>query len=224
MIPIRSARTKLLIAWPPKRYSASSVRTTVKLVMIERASVCRIEWLTISSNGSPACRARFSRIRSKTTIVSWTLNPMTVSMAVTNSASIASPTNVPRIAKIPTTMIRMIACRIRSDETTGPIVVSDACSAIGPSAAWSAVTISPPFPSVGSWVLPMAVPGEPDGAGDPDAPGDPLGAALGLGEALGLGLGVGDGVEDGDAEAAGATEPDAAADGAADGAADADGT
>ena len=29
----------------------------------------------------------------------------------------------------------MIAWLIRSDETTGPIVVSDACSAIGPSAA-----------------------------------------------------------------------------------------
>src|SRR6476661_7280315 len=118
------------------------------------------------------------------------------------------------------TMIRVMACRIRSDETTGPIVVSDACSGIGPSAAWSAVTISPPLPSVGSWVLPMAVPGEPDGDGDPDAPGDPLGAALGLGEALGVGLGVGDG----EVEAAGATEPEAAADGAVDGAADAEGT
>src|SRR6476659_1137732 len=124
------------------------------------------------------------------------------------------------------TMIRMIACRIRSDETTGPIVVSDGCSAIGPSAAWRAVTISPPLPSVGSWVLPIAVPGEPDGDGDPDAPGDPLGDALGLGEALGVGLGVGEGVGAGEVEATGATEPEApaAADGDDDGAAEADGT
>ena len=46
---------------------------------------------------------RFSRTRSKTTIVSWTLKPMTVSIAVTNSASIWTPANVPRSAKTPTT-------------------------------------------------------------------------------------------------------------------------
>ena len=46
--------------------------TTVKLVLIERPKVWRTEWLTIRSNGSPAWRARFSRIRSNTTIVSWT--------------------------------------------------------------------------------------------------------------------------------------------------------
>ena len=67
----------------------------MKLVMIERANVCRIEWLTISANGSPAWRARFSRIRSKTTIVSWTLKPMTVSIAVTNRASISMRKIVP---------------------------------------------------------------------------------------------------------------------------------
>src|SRR6478672_1628533 len=71
--------------------------------MIERANVWRIEWLTISANGSPAWRARFSRIRSKTTIVSWTLKPMTVSIAVTNRASISIRKIVPSIAKMPTT-------------------------------------------------------------------------------------------------------------------------
>ena len=62
MMPISSARTKSLIAEPPNRNSASSVSTTVRLVVIERPNVCRIEWFTISSNGSPAWRARFSRI------------------------------------------------------------------------------------------------------------------------------------------------------------------
>ena len=49
-------------------------------MLIDRPNVCRIEWLTIRSNGSPTWRALFSRIRSKTTIVSWTLKPMTVSI------------------------------------------------------------------------------------------------------------------------------------------------
>ena len=59
--------------------------------MIERPSVCRIEWLTMRSNGSPTWRARFSRTRSNTTIVSWTEKPMTVSIAVTNRLSIWRP-------------------------------------------------------------------------------------------------------------------------------------
>ena len=62
MMPISSARTKSLIAAPPNSSSASSVMTTVRLVMIDRPNVCRIEWLTISANGSPAWRALFSRI------------------------------------------------------------------------------------------------------------------------------------------------------------------
>ena len=77
--------------------------TTVRLVVIDRPKVWRIEWLTIRSNGSPAWRARFSRTRSNTTIVSWTEKPMTVSIAVTNRPSIWRPKNVPRIANTPTT-------------------------------------------------------------------------------------------------------------------------
>ncbi len=49
-----SARTKYVVAEPPKRNSASSVMNTVKLVVIDRPIVWRIEWLTISANGSPA--------------------------------------------------------------------------------------------------------------------------------------------------------------------------
>ena len=70
---------------------------------MERPTVCRMLWLTMASKGSPAWRTRFSRMRSKTTMVSWTLNPMTVSIAVTNRASIWRPVTVPIRAKMPTT-------------------------------------------------------------------------------------------------------------------------
>src|SRR5439155_21549695 len=82
------------------------------------------------------------------------------------------------------TRIRIRAWLMGSAETTGPIVVSDACSAIGPRAAWRALTISPPLPVVGSSVLPVGGGGdaEPDGAGEPDAPADALGAGLALAE------------------------------------------
>src|SRR5882672_1695828 len=116
--------------------------------------------------------------------------------------------------------MRTRAWLIRSADTTGPIVVSDACSAIGPRAASSALTISPALPSVGSSVFPVATDG--DGAAEPAGAADALGAGLAL--AVGLGLGLADGA--GDAE--GAADPDAAglpdapadADGAVDGAVD----
>src|SRR3954463_2320363 len=187
----------------------------------------------MSAKDSPAWRARFSRIRSKTTIVSWTLKPITVSIAVTNRASIATRKNVPRIAKIPTTTItswtsatsavtpnftswkryviqsriptdptrmRISAWLIRSAETTGPIVVSDACSAIGPRADSSALTISAPLPEVGSSVLPVGVDGAADPAGAPDPAGrvDPLGAALPEAGPLEAADGDADGAVEGD--------------------------
>ena len=52
-IPMSSARTNSWVAEPPNRSSAVRVSTTVKLVVIDRPNVCRIEWLTISANGSP---------------------------------------------------------------------------------------------------------------------------------------------------------------------------
>ena len=56
MMPISRASDEVRIAAPPNRAERSSVMTTVRLVMIERPSVCRIEWLTIAPNGSPAWR------------------------------------------------------------------------------------------------------------------------------------------------------------------------
>src|SRR5215212_11541230 len=95
---------------------------------------------------------------------------------------------------------------MRSADTTGPIVVSDACSAIGPSAESSALTISAPLPEVGSSVLPLAADG--DGAADPAGAPDPLGAALPEAAALEAADGDVDGADDGD----GAVEGDGAVD------------
>ena len=41
---------------PTEEEQAQGVRITVRLVMIDRPKVCRIEWLTMSGNGSPMCR------------------------------------------------------------------------------------------------------------------------------------------------------------------------
>src|SRR5690349_9519650 len=98
------------------------------------------------------------------------------------------------------TRISSSAWLIRSAETTGPIVVSDACSAIGPSAASSALTISPPLPDVGSSVLPVGFDGE--GAAEPVGAPEPLGAGLPDGAALGAA--DGDGADEGAADELGA--------------------
>ena len=65
------------------------------------------------------------------------------------------------------TRIRTIAWLMRSLLTTAPIELSEACSAIGPSAVWRPVAIRPISPSVGTWVL---APGIAVGAGEPLGP------------------------------------------------------
>lgn len=97
---------------------------------------------------------------------------------------------------------------MRSELTTGPIVVSDRCDSMGPSAAWSTTTISPSRPSVGRFVSPVAA----DGDGDGETPGETLGDGLalgdGLGEGEGLGVADGDGLGLGLELELGAVEPD----------------
>src|SRR4029077_13742636 len=108
------------------------------------------------------------------------------------------------------TMMRMIAWLMRSELTTGPMVVRLACSSIGPSSASRATTISAILPVVGRSVFPPAAgglggPGDPDGeaAGDADglADGDADGLAgaeaPGEPDGPGLPLAVGDAVGDG---------------------------
>src|ERR1700730_3115614 len=75
-----------------------------ELVMIERAAVCMMLKFTTCSKVRRLETTRFSRIRSKTTIVSWTEKPTTVSTAVRKKLSI-SPIRrlrtLPRIEKMP---------------------------------------------------------------------------------------------------------------------------
>src|SRR4051812_34217572 len=98
-------------------------------------------------------------------------------------------------------MMSRIASPMRSDDTTGPTVVSVRCSAIGPSCASSARRRSPSSPAVGRVVLP---PGS--AVGD----GEPLGLADGLLDGLALGLAAGDALADGAALAEAPALADAA--------------
>src|SRR5436190_4638890 len=227
MIPINRASTKSLIAAPPNSRSASNVSTTVRLVMIDRPKVCRIEWLTMSANGSPAWRALFSRIRSNTTIVSCTLKPMTVSIAVTNSASTSTPKSVPRIANVPTTTItswsratsaetpnftswkrNVIQIRIPNEPTRMRVNAWPMRSALttGPTVvSWCWPSIGPNFACSATATSPslpiVGMPG-PEGLGD----------GVGTGDAEGDGDSDGEGEADADGDAEATTEPEGDAD------------
>ncbi len=103
-MPTSRASTKPLRLSPPAIKSATNTRTTVKLVMIDRAAVCMIERLATCSKVSERDTIMFSRIRSNTTIVSWTEKPTTVRTAVMKSVSISPmrrPKPLPRIEKMP---------------------------------------------------------------------------------------------------------------------------
>ena len=80
-MPISRASTNVKIVEPPKSSSTTSVSSTVNDVFSERVSVWARLWLTTSSKVSPGRRMKFSRMRSNTTMVSWTEKPMTVSTA-----------------------------------------------------------------------------------------------------------------------------------------------
>src|SRR5216684_5714194 len=103
-MPISRASAKPFKVSPPATRIATRTRTTVKLVMIDRTAVCMMLMFTTCSNESLWLTRRFSRIRSKTTMVSWTEKPTTVSTAVTKRLLI-SPilrcNHVPRIVKTP---------------------------------------------------------------------------------------------------------------------------
>src|SRR5256885_11331847 len=107
----------------------------------------------------------------------------------------------PRIPSDPT-RISTRAWVMRSLDTTGPIVVSESCWAIGPNRASRAFATAPSLPSVGICVLPAAAAlGDGDGAAD----------AAGLAEGAGDGDGDAAGEADGATEADGFALPDAAA-------------
>ena len=83
--------------------SAVSVSTTVSEVLTDLSKVWFTLKLTTLSNASPGNFPTFSRMRSNTTMVSWTEKPTTVRSAVTNSASTSNPATLPRMAHRPTT-------------------------------------------------------------------------------------------------------------------------
>ena len=71
-MPTSSAKAKFCSDAPPKINSATSVMTTVASVLTERDIVCMIDVLTMRSYAAPGITFRFSRIRSRMTIVSIT--------------------------------------------------------------------------------------------------------------------------------------------------------
>src|SRR5262245_54538206 len=248
MMPSSRASTNVPIASPANSSSVSSVITTVRLVVIDRPSVCRIEWLTIRSNGSPTWRARFSRTRSNTTIVSWTEKPMTVSIAVTNRPSIWSPAKVPRNANTPTTTstswsseisavvpIRTSRKRyvIQSRIPIDPTRISTRACVMRSLDTTAPTDDSDCCSAIGPRAASRATRASPSlpwvGSTPPDpAPALGLGAALAPGEAeadpegAGLPVGEAEGAVDAEADGDAAGEPEAPADAEADGPAEAD--
>ena len=87
-MPISSASTNSRVVTPPNSTSALSVKITVSDVLqraAERLGQAVVDDLL--ERLRRACGGMFSRMRSNTTIVSWTEKPITVSTAVTNSES-----------------------------------------------------------------------------------------------------------------------------------------
>ena len=76
MMPIRRTKAKSFVVVPPRKYSATRARKIVRDVLIERPNVCVTELPTISAKDcfdlESWLRRKFSRTRSKTTIVSCT--------------------------------------------------------------------------------------------------------------------------------------------------------
>ena len=88
--PINRAATNQRMDSPPNKSKAVSVSVTVRDVFRDRARVSVREKSTTCSKVLWGSLTRFSRIRSKTTMVSWTEKPMTVRTAVTKSESIST--------------------------------------------------------------------------------------------------------------------------------------
>ena len=86
---------------PPSSSNARMVNTTVVDVLIERATVSVRLVFTTSSKATPGLAETFSRMRSKTTIVSWTLNPITVRTPVINMLLISVPNSFPKMENAP---------------------------------------------------------------------------------------------------------------------------
>ena len=80
-MPITSAKENPCSTSPPKRYRAKTVRNVNPAVRMVRLSVWLILRLTISASRSRRSSLMFSRIRSKTTMVSLFEYPTSVRIA-----------------------------------------------------------------------------------------------------------------------------------------------
>ena len=87
--PTSMANAKELITSPPKKNSTTSAKSTVKVVIIVRESVSLMERLIISPKLILGWRRKFSRMRSKMTMVSLMEKPATVKKAATTTRSIS---------------------------------------------------------------------------------------------------------------------------------------
>ena len=80
------------------------MNSSVTEVLNERASVCTSAAFTFCASGAVGASETFSRMRSKTTIESWTEKPITVSRPVTNIRLISMPKSFPKSENAPSTI------------------------------------------------------------------------------------------------------------------------
>ena len=102
-MPIRRAMTNQRMAEPPKSNRLVRVRMTVAEVFKDRPRVSVREKSATWEKVRWGCLPKFSRMRSKTTMVSWTEKPITVNKAVTNKASTSTAKKWPKMEKRPKT-------------------------------------------------------------------------------------------------------------------------
>ena len=93
---------------PPISNRASNTTKVVKLVFIDLPIVSTMLVFTSEVNSLSGWRITFSRILSKTTIVSFTLYPATVNMPMMKVALTSMPMVLPKIEKRPRMII--VAC------------------------------------------------------------------------------------------------------------------
>ena len=96
-IPIQRMREKSFVDAGPKKKRVARTSITVREVLMERVNVCWSDLPTVVAKSFEILCFRFSRIRSKTTIVSCTDTPIIERRATTNNVSTSLPiqTNTP---------------------------------------------------------------------------------------------------------------------------------
>ena len=97
-MPAVKVRAKYFVEAGPKKYKTSKARITVSDVLIERVKVCLMLFPTVSAKLPLVCAFKFSLIRSKTTMVSFTERPMMVRRPTTKRVSTSAPAYLPKIA------------------------------------------------------------------------------------------------------------------------------